>query len=90
LATAFNFSTAQKNSELQEFLDMIQSEDYELAPYPKNADIHFYGYGKLVTLLTPEQEGVIKLINKKDPNEEVTLDFYFHRKKKGNKLEVIL
>lgn len=90
LATAFYFTKDEEKKELEEFLDLIKNPDYELAPYPAEADLHFYGYGKLVTLFTKEREGVIKLINKKDPNEEIVLDFYFHRKQKEDKLEVIL
>lgn len=90
LATAFYFTKDEEKKELEEFLDLIKNPDYELAPYPAEADLHFYGYGKLVTLFTKEREGVIKLINKKDPNEEIILDFYFHRKQKEEKLEVIL
>lgn len=90
LATAFYFTKDEEKKELEEFLDLIKNPDYELAPYPAEADLHFYGYGKLVTLFTKEREGVIKLINKKDPNEVIVFDFYFHRKQEGGKLEVIL
>lgn len=89
LAKAFYFTEAKQAENLSEFLELIKNPDYELAPLSQNAEIHFYCYGKLVTLLNTQQEGVIKLINKKDKNEEVTLDFYFHRKKAGSKLEVI-
>lgn len=89
LAKAFYFNQAKQAENLTNFLELIKNPDYELAPLPQNAVISFYGYGKLVTLLNIEQEGVIKLINKKDKNEEVILDFYFHRKKTGDKLEVI-
>lgn len=90
LATAFYISKEQQQKDLQEFLNIIKNPDYELSPIPLEADLHFYGYGKLVTLLTSEREGIIKLINKKNKNEEIILDFYFHRKKTGERLEVIL
>jgi hypothetical protein len=34
-------------------------------------------------------EGIIRLINKKDPNENIYLDFLFQRKEKGGQLTVI-
>lgn len=90
LATAFYLTPKEQKKELNEFLDIIKNKDYELVPYPNEINIHFYGYGKLITMFTLERESIIKLINTKDKNEVINLDFYFHRKKAGNKLEVIL
>jgi hypothetical protein len=89
LATAFYFTSKEKEEEIQDLMSIITDDNYELAPFPKEAKMYFYGYGKMVTLLNIEREGVIKFVNKKDPKETVSLEFRFHRKKKGDKLIVI-
>ena len=90
LETAFYFTKDEANQGLNDFLELIKDTNYELVPLPENANLHFYGYGKLITLLTPERERVITLVNKNDPKDKIVLDFYFHRKQKGKPLEVIL
>jgi hypothetical protein len=50
----------------------------------------FQGYGKLVTFLhKADKEGVIRLKNKKNPDEVIYLDFLFQRKLKNGKLSII-
>lgn len=89
LGVAFYSTAQEKKDNLNEFLEIIQNPDYELQPYPEKAELHFFAYGKLVTLSSPIRESVIELINKKT-EKIISLDFYFHRKNKGGKLEVIL
>jgi len=70
---------------------MLQNSDYELEPlFEETFHLEFQGYGKLVSILNKaDKEGIIRLKNKKDPNQKVYLDFLFQRKKKGDKLSVI-
>lgn len=89
LGTAFYSTLQEQTNDLEEFLEIINNPDYEVEPYQQKAKLYFYGYGKLITILTPEKEGIIKLVNKK-LDKNITLDFYFHRKKAGEKLSVIL
>lgn len=89
LGVAFYSTAQEKHDNLNEFLEIIQNPDYELQPYPKKAELRFFAYGKLVTLSSPIRESVIELINKKT-EKIISLDFYFHRKNKGDKLELIL
>ena len=51
---------------------------------------HYKTYGKLVTLLhLADGEGIIRMRNKNNPDENIYLDFLFQRKEKGGKLTVI-
>lgn len=89
LGIAFYSTSQERKDNLNEFLEIIGNPDYELQPYPQKAELRFFASGKLVTLSSPLRESVIELINKKT-EKIISLDFYFHRKKKGSKLEVIL
>lgn len=89
LGVAFYSTAQEKKDNLNEFLEIIQNPDYELQPYPEKAELHFFAYGKLITLSSPIRESVIELINKKT-EKIISLDFYLHRKSKGSQLEVIL
>ncbi|OXA83429.1 hypothetical protein B0A66_22285 [Flavobacterium hercynium] len=80
---------SKKKDNLNELLEIIRNPDYELQPYPEKAELRFFAYGKLVTLSSPIRKSVIELINKKT-EKIISLDFYFHRKNKVSKLEVIL
>jgi hypothetical protein len=90
LATTFYYNDQQKQNRWQSFVNELNNNEYELAPLPKEAILHFYGTGKIVTLLDSEREGIIKLVNKKNPLTDRTIfDFRFHRKTKGGKLTII-
>jgi hypothetical protein len=71
--------------------ELLNNSDYELEPlFEETFKLEYQGYGKLATLIhLADGEGVIRLINKKDPNENIYLDFLFQRKEKGGKLTVI-
>ncbi|MDQ8014865.1 MAG: hypothetical protein REI96_20625 [Flavobacterium nitrogenifigens] len=89
LAVAFYFSAKEKEEAIQDLLSIIKDDTYELAPFSQEAKMYFYGYGKMVTLLDLEREGVIRFVNKKDPKETISLEFRFHRKKTNEELKVI-
>jgi hypothetical protein len=89
LAEAFYFSANEKEEAIQDLLSIVKDDTYELAPFPKEAKMYFYGYGKMVTLLDLGREGVIRFVNKKDPKETISLEFRFHRKKINEELKVI-
>lgn len=89
LAEAFYFNPKEKEEAIQDLLSIIKDDTYELAPFPEEAKMYFYGYGKMVTLLDLEREGIIRFVNKKDPKETISLEFRFHRKKTNEELKVI-
>ena len=71
--------------------DLLNNSDYEVEPlFEETFQLEYQGYGKLVTLLhKADGEGIIRLRNKKNPDENIYLDFLFQRKEKGGKLTVI-
>jgi hypothetical protein len=72
-----------------EIMSTINSDDEQIQPLPpmEATTLQFYGYGKLVTLLDMKGRGVIQYIDKSENLS--ALDFRIHRKKLGDKLEVI-
>lgn len=72
-----------------EIMSTINTDDEQIQPLPpmEATTIQFYGYGKLVTLLDMKGRGVIQYIDKSENLS--ALDFRIHRKKLGDKLEVI-
>ncbi|HCN49200.1 MAG TPA: hypothetical protein DIT10_08905 [Chryseobacterium sp.] len=90
-AETLYYGANEKNARSNEFVKMLQNNDYELEPlFEETFHLEFQGYGKLVSILNKaDKEGIIRLKSKKNPNEKVYLDFLFQRKKKGDKLSVI-
>ena len=72
-----------------EIMSTINTDDEQIQPLPpmEATTLQFYGYGKLVTLLDMKGRGVIQYIDKSENLS--ALDFRIHRKKLGDKLEVI-
>ena len=89
LASSFYFNPKEKEEAIEDLLSIIKDDTYQLAPFPQEAKMYFYGYGKMVTLLDLEREGIIRFVNKKDPTETISLEFRFHRKKTNEELKVI-
>ena len=92
LITSTLFYKADEKIERQsEFVKLFQSGEYELEPmFEETMQLEFQGYGKLAMLLhKADGEGIIRLRNKKNPDDNVYMDFRFQRKKKGDKLTVI-
>jgi hypothetical protein len=81
----------EKELRSNEFVKIIKDNDYELEPlFEETFQLEYQGYGKLVMFLNKaDGEGIIRLKNKKNPDENVYLDFRFQRKGKGEKLTVI-
>lgn len=71
--------------------ELLNDSDYEIEPlFEETFQLEYQGYGKLATLLhKADGEGIIRLRNKKNPDENIYLDFLFQRKEKGGKLTVI-
>lgn len=86
--TAFYFDQKEAAEEWNDFAAMITNSNYGLAPLPEHAFLHFYANGKLVTLTDENNEGIIKLQNKKDPKDVIHLEFKFHRKMPGLPLTI--
>ncbi|PQL92362.1 PH domain-containing protein [Apibacter adventoris] len=74
-----------------EFTELIKNNDYELQSlFEETFQLEFQGYGKLVMLLNKaDGEGIIRLKNRKYPDDIIYMDFRFQRKKKGDKLTLI-
>jgi hypothetical protein len=91
VTTALYYKDGEKKLRSDEFIKLIQNEDYELEPlFEETFQLEFQGYGKLAMLLhKADGEGIIRLKNKKNPDDNVYLDFRFQRKKKGDMLTVI-
>ncbi|MFZ4929857.1 hypothetical protein [Chryseobacterium sp. Mn2064] len=85
------YGAAEKAARSNEFLKLLQNDEYEIEPlFEETFYLEFQGYGKLVSILNKaDKEGIIRLKNKKKPDEKVYLDFLFQKKKKGDKLSVI-
>ncbi len=81
----------EKSLREKEFITLIESNEYELEPlFEETFQLEFQAYGKLVMFLhKADGEGIIRLKNKKDPNDTIFLDFRFHRKDKGEPLSII-
>lgn len=90
LGTVYYYSEEEKENRIKDLLTVIMSEEFDIAPYPQEAQLLYFAEGKMVTLVDPvNREGVICLVNRKDPKDIVSLEFRFHRKKPGQKLSVI-
>ncbi|WP_237276254.1 hypothetical protein [Tenacibaculum ovolyticum] len=89
IKTAFYLTKEEEEKRNAEFINLLEDKNYELLPITEEAIVlEYQGYGKLAVLSDMRDgEGIIRLRNKKD--EEVTLDFRFHRKEKGDPLSVI-
>ncbi len=75
----------------EDFINVFNTKEYELQPMFEDAmQLEFQGYGKLAILLhKADGEGIIRLRNKKNPDDNIYMDFRFQRKKKGDKLTII-
>jgi hypothetical protein len=82
----------EKTLQRIEFDELMKNDEYELEPlYEETFQLEYQSYGKLVMLLhKADGEGVIRYINKKDPNDVIYLDFGFQRKKKEDKLTIAI
>lgn len=90
LGTVYYYSETEKENRIKDLLTVIMSEEFDIAPYPQEAQLLYFAEGKMVTLVDPvNREGVIRLVNRKDPKDIVSLEFRFHRKKPGQKLSVV-
>ncbi|NRS87179.1 hypothetical protein HNQ02_000079 [Flavobacterium sp. 7E] len=71
--------------------ELLNNSDFELEPlFPETFKLEYQGYGKLATLLhLADGEGIIRMRNKSNPDENIYLDFLFQRKVKSGKLTVI-
>ncbi|NRS87181.1 hypothetical protein HNQ02_000081 [Flavobacterium sp. 7E] len=85
------YTEKDRKEKLQMAEDLLNNSDFELEPiFPETFQLEYQGYGKLVTLLhKADGEGIIRLRNKSNPDENIYLDFLFQRKVKGGKLTVI-
>ena len=85
------YGTKENKLRDEEFVKLLQNNDYEIEPiFEESLHMDFQGYGKLVTFLhKADKEGVIRLKNKKNPDEVIYLDFLFQRKLKNGKLSII-
>ena len=85
------YTEKERKEKIKMAEELLNNSDYEVEPlFEETFKLEYQGYGKLVTLLhLADGEGIIRLTNKKDPNENIYLDFLFQRKEKGGKLSVI-
>ncbi|MDX6181060.1 hypothetical protein SGQ44_02760 [Flavobacterium sp. Fl-77] len=91
LGKTMYYTEKERKEKIKMAEELLNNSDYELEPlFEETFKLEYQGYGKLVTLLhLADGEGIIRLTNKKDPNENIYLDFLFQRKEKGGKLSVI-
>lgn len=91
ISTAFYFSKEEQAERTQEFIDLLTDKKYEVLPIVEETIVvEYQAYGKLGVLSdTRDGEGIIRVRNIENPDEEITLDFRFHRKQKGDSLTVI-
>jgi len=90
-AVAFNYQEVDndREDEIKEFKDMIKNRSFEVAPLPDSAFLHFYAYGKMVTLLDENANPIIRLVDKKDKDKYIELQFRFHKKTESDSLSII-
>jgi hypothetical protein len=81
----------EKELRSNEFVKIIQDNDYELESlFEETFQLDYQGYGKLVMFLhKADGEVILRLKNKKNPDDTIFLDFRFQRKGKGGKLTII-
>jgi hypothetical protein len=91
LGKTMYYTEKDRKEKIKMVEELLNNSDYEIEPlFEETFKLEYQAYGKLVTLLhLADGEGIIRLINKKDPNENIYLDFLFQRKEKGGKLTVI-
>ncbi len=91
ITACLHYKENEKKIRSDEFVKLIQSDDYELQPlFEETFQLEYQGYGKLAMFLhKADGEGIIRLRNKKDSDDNIFLDFRFQRKKKGDKLSII-
>ncbi|MDX6181061.1 hypothetical protein SGQ44_02765 [Flavobacterium sp. Fl-77] len=91
LGKTMYYTEKERKEKIKMAEELLNNSDYELEPlFEETFKLEYQAYGKLVTLLhLADGEGIIRLTNKKDPNENIYLDFLFQRKEKGGKLSVI-
>ncbi|WP_028887522.1 hypothetical protein [Tenacibaculum ovolyticum] len=91
ISNAFYLTKEEQEKRNAEFINLLEDKNYEMLPIAEETIVlEYQGYGKLGILSdVRDGEGIIRLRNKENPDEIVTLDFRFHRKKKGATLSVI-
>ncbi|TRX30902.1 hypothetical protein FNW52_19505 [Flavobacterium sp. ZT3R18] len=91
VTSSLHYRENEKEIRYDDFTKLLKNDDYEVEPlFEETFQLEYQGYGKLVMFLNKaDGEGIIRLKNKKNPNENVYLDFRFQRKGKGGKLTVI-
>jgi hypothetical protein len=91
ITTTLHYRENDKEIRSNEFVKLLKSDDYEVEPlFEETFQLEYQGYGKLVMLVhKADGESIIRLKNKKNPDDNVYLDFRFQRKGKGDKLTVI-
>ncbi|WP_237276253.1 hypothetical protein [Tenacibaculum ovolyticum] len=91
ISNAFYLTKEEQEKRNAEFINLLEDKNYEILPIAEETIVlEYQGYGKLGILSdVRDGEGIIRLRNKENPEEIVTLDFRFHRKKKGVPLSVI-
>ncbi|WDF54409.1 hypothetical protein [Mucilaginibacter sp. KACC 22063] len=83
------YSNAKESEDdWQEMIDYISQPGMEVKFDDKSAQMHFYGGGKVVTLIKPNHEPALYFENVKE-KEEYQLPFLFYRKAPGLPLTVI-
>lgn len=86
--TSIYATKKETDDDWQEMIDYISDPAMQIKFNPEQAQMHFYGNDKLVTLLKPNHEPALYFENPKE-KEEYQLPFLFHRKTPGQQLSVI-
>jgi len=91
ITQALHYREGEKKLREEEIVKLIQNTDYEVEPlFKETFQLDFQGYGKIVSLVhRADGEGIIRLKNKTNPDDNIYLDFRFQRKHKGDRLTVI-
>ncbi len=91
ITSCLYYKSEEKILRQNEYVNLIKNGDYELQPLIKETfKLEYQGYGKLVMFLNKlDGESIIRLQNKKDPDDIIYLDFKFHKKTKEAPLSVI-
>ena len=83
------YNSAFMDEHLAEVFGYLADPDYRLVPLDIDAlQLHYFGDGKVVSLLWPDRRPAIYLEFPKDKSQ-YTLDFFLHRPASGNGWEVI-
>ncbi len=91
LRTALYLTEKEQEERKEKFVSLLKDEKYDLLPLNEDISVlEYQAYGRLIFLSNNKDgKGIIRLVNRENLNEIVTLDFRFHRKKKGGPLTVI-